>query len=128
MIFAILLIVGVAQATPAPIERKVSYFPNKKLASEQQFQNGQKVGVHKSWYANGKLRVLVEYEKPDQPKIYKAWYENGQLAKVIVFKDGKEAETKIYRETGQIYLNRVIRNGRMYGLPGGKACSSVSTE
>lgn len=123
----IFLILGVAQATPSSIDRQATYYPDEKLASEQFFQNGQKVGVHRTWYPSGKLKSLVEYEKPGQPKVYKTWYESGQLAKVIVFENGKEVDTKIYRETGQIYLNRVVRNGRVYGLPGGKACARVNT-
>lgn len=122
------LICGVAWAAPALIQRAVTFHENKKIASERFFQEGRKVGVHKTWFPNGKLQSLVEFEKPNQAKILKTWYENGQLAKLITFKDGMEADTKIYRETGQIYLNRVVRNGRMYGLPGGKACSRIKTE
>lgn len=115
-------------AAEGSVEKRVEYYSDKKMAAETFFQNGRKVGVHRTWYLSGNLKSRSEFEKPNQMKLYQSWFENGKMSKQIVFKDGLETDTKIYRESGQIYLNRVVRNGRMYGLPGGKACTRVKSD
>lgn len=121
---AILLLLAAAGAR-ASVEKRVSRHPDRKLATEEFYRDGRKVGVHRSWYPDGRLRSETEFEAPNRARRYRTWFANGRLSKQIIFKDGLEAETKIYRETGQIYLNRVVRDGRVYGLPGGKACARV---
>lgn len=114
----------VANASPKE-GRQVERYANGKLMSERFYKNGQKVGVHRTWYANGKLRSQSEFSLQGQMTVFKDWYDNGVLSKQINFENGYEVSTKIYRKTGQIYINRIMKNGRIYGLPGGKACFRV---
>jgi antitoxin component YwqK of YwqJK toxin-antitoxin module len=123
--FFFILLPTISFAAP---KKEVSYYPNHQLAFERFYQKGHKVGRHRMWYPSGKLRSESDFSAPDQMKRYREWYENGVLAKEIIFANGLETETKIYRESGQIYVNRVMHNGRLYGLPGGKACDRVREE
>lgn len=112
-------------AWASPIEKKVTYYSDHKKATERFYQDGKSVGLNRSWYPNGKLQTETKFSKPNEMEVSKVWYDNGQLQKIITYKDGHDVQTKIYRKTGQIYLNRIWRNGRLYGLPGGRACEGV---
>ena len=41
--------------------------------------DGQKTGVHKSWYKSGQLRYVFNYKKNQFNGEQKGWYENGKL-------------------------------------------------
>lgn len=107
-------------------QRQVTYYSNTKMATERFYLGDQKVGTHRTWYPSGQLKSRSSFSLPNTMELFEDWHDNGKLARQIRFENGMEVSTKVYRRSGQIYINRVIRNGRMYGLPGGKACFRVN--
>lgn len=84
--------------------------------------------THLKKYPNGKPWTQSVLDEQGRMVEYKEWYDNGVLAKEIWFENGLEVAAKVYRKTGQIYINQVIKNGRSYGLPGSKACFRVGED
>ena len=68
------------------------------LLEKRFFKNGQKVGIHRSWFPNGNNRLYSEFD-------------NGKY---------------INDQNGNIYMNvSFTKNGASVGLPGSKICNPI---
>ncbi|MDF3818740.1 hypothetical protein P3G55_02450 [Leptospira sp. 96542] len=100
--------------------------PNGRLSAERKFSDGKRVGLHRGWYPNGNLRFEASYALSG--KLHgkqKEWYESGKPYTYTEIKDGEEVGKKIWREDGQLYANYVFKDGRIFGLTGGKLCNQI---
>ena len=64
-------------------------YENGQLKGEGKYQNGNKIGEHKSWYENGELKSLDILIDGKKSGICRIWYENGQLMFEGQYKDGE---------------------------------------
>lgn len=131
----------------------ISYYPNGKLKSEDQYFNGQlegssrrffdngslsqkryyhqneKIGIHEGWWKNGNRKFYYEFESGFHHGELKEWFYSGALARNFHYELGKEVGSQqMWDEDGSIRANYVVKNGRRYGLIGLKNCKSVSDE
>ena len=98
------------------------YFEDGELASHREYANGKKVGVHEGWFPDGKRRFHQEFKKGLLDGETWEWFASGALAVYARFKDNKLLGKKMWRESGQIYMNYVFTANRSAGLPGTALC------
>ena len=113
----------------------ITYDKNGVIRFINNYKDGKKYGLQKSYYDNGTLdlfernitlgvcvykkyyqngQLLQEGETKDDVEVgdFKLWYENGQLCQIGSFKDGKEdGEWKYYYENGNLELKGHFKNG-----------------
>jgi antitoxin component YwqK of YwqJK toxin-antitoxin module len=104
------------------------FFDNGQRASRRDYSLGQRVGVHEGWFSNGHRRFHHEFRDGVNHGEAWEWYDNGALAIYASFDNGRLLGKKMWRETGQIYMNYVFPKGRAVGLPGTKLCYQVRNE
>jgi antitoxin component YwqK of YwqJK toxin-antitoxin module len=96
-----------------------------KLAARREFSRGKKVGVHEGWFHDGSRRFRHEFKDGQPDGEVWEWYNSGGLATYAKFSEGKLLGKKIWRESGQIYMNYVFTKDREVGVPGAKLCYQV---
>jgi len=103
-----------------------AYHPNGVLSSKRSYQKGKKVGEHLGYYADGKRRFQGFFQNGKPQGIYRQWHRNGALYQETHYDDsGQVVSYKTWRSNGQIYANAVLKDGRLYGLPGDDLCVSL---
>jgi antitoxin component YwqK of YwqJK toxin-antitoxin module len=96
------------------------------LSHERFYNNGRKEGIHRGWWPNGKLRFEYEFENDEYHGHVAEWYESGNIFKRFSYNAGhEEGSQRMWRLDGRIYANYVVKNNRIYGLSGRKACKSI---
>ena len=115
----------------------------------EQYRDGRKNGVAKTFYSNGALRSLESYKKnrlhglqnswwPDGSKksqalyneglrngIHYEWYSNGQLEREMRYKKGQQyGDQKGWKENGELKFSYIFREGKRYGFVGTNLCMS----
>lgn len=100
-------------------------FSNGQAAVRRQYSKGRKVGVHEGWFADGKRRFRHEYKDDQNDGEVWEWYNSGGLALYARFGNGRLLGKKMWRESGQIYMNYVFTKDHSVGLPGTKLCYQV---
>ena len=93
------------------------------------YEEGKKVGIHKSWFENGQQKFEYPYnQKGFYQGALKEWFPNGQLIREFNYVEGKESGTqKMWLENGNIRANYTVIDGERFGLIGLKKCYSVNT-
>lgn len=66
------------------------YYPADKIYLEQEYANGHKVGVHRSYYPNGQLANETKYDTDGNMVYSNSLYENGNTKEYTGTRDGKE--------------------------------------
>ena len=108
-------------------ERK--YFLNDSLAEIRFYDNGLKIGIHKSWRIDGRPKFEYSYQDGVYHGMMKEWYSNGQLVKEFNYVKGKESGTqRMWLSNGNIKANYTVVNGERFGLIGLKKCYTVKTD
>ncbi|TGK01689.1 hypothetical protein EHO59_11310 [Leptospira semungkisensis] len=126
-----------AYLEPVDVVRKTQYvnglrdgletdiYPDGRTASERTYSKGKKEGTHKGWHENGKRRFHYEFKNDQFDGESWEWYSSGELYTFGKFKEGRAIGRKIWRKSGQIYLNQVYFHENSFGLPGSKICKRV---
>ncbi|TGJ98975.1 hypothetical protein EHQ53_10675 [Leptospira langatensis] len=96
-----------------------------RTASERTYSRGRKEGIHKGWHENGKRRFHYEFKNDQFDGESWEWYSSGELYTFGKFKNGEAIGRKIWRRSGQIYLNQVYFHENSFGLTGSKICKKV---
>ena len=106
---------------------EAAWHPNGVTSSIRPYFRGQKVGRHEGFFSNGNRRFRSNYDEMGDPVgKYREWHPNGRIAIEKTFYKGRAVTQKTWRPSGQIYANTVLKNGRLWGLPGDELC--VNTE
>jgi len=102
---------------------------NGQLLEQRYFVQGEKHGVHISWFPNGQPRLYSEFDKGKYVNDRWAWYDNGQPYTYEKYDStGKILASKVWSKTGQIYMNLAFsKTGASLGMPGGKLCEPIRT-
>lgn len=97
------------------------------LLEKRFFKEGQKHGVHRSWFQNGNNRLYSEFDNGKYINDRWEWYDDG---KPYIYEkydlSGKILVTKMWNRYGNIYMNIVYdKNGSSVGMPGSKICNPI---
>ncbi|MCE9598575.1 MAG: hypothetical protein K8S54_11455 [Spirochaetia bacterium] len=96
------------------------------LIASREYRNGAKHGVHRVWFPNGNLRLYQRFNNGQNVGQSWLWFEDKRPAEFKMFgKNGQILAAKMWRPTGQIYLNYVFEDGGSIGMPGSKVCDPV---
>jgi antitoxin component YwqK of YwqJK toxin-antitoxin module len=109
----------------APDGEETETYKDGTVVARRHFTNGRKSGVHEGWFLDGKRRFHHEFKEGRNDGEVFEWYDSGALSMYARFKDGVLLGKKMWRETGQIYMNYVFPNGKAAGVPGTKLCYQV---
>ena len=101
------------------------YFPGGELSEKRYYTNGEKDKVHTGWWENGNLRFEYHFANGIYNGDYKEWYQSGKLLKHIHYVKGIDDCGKGWRETGKLYMNYIMKNGRRYGIVNSNLCYTV---
>jgi hypothetical protein len=107
---------------------ELTYFYSGVLAEKRYYEAGEKAGVHTGFWENGKMRFQYSFNKGQYDGDFKQWYKNGRLYTIIQYNEGIEKNGKAWRESGKLYLNYVMRNGRRYGMINPNLCYTLKNE
>ena len=99
--------------------------PTGQVVARREYRQGAKTGTHEGWYPDGKRRFHHEYRNGQNDGEVWEWYNSGSLAMYALFKEGRLLGKKMWRESGQIYMNYVFTADKAVGLPGTKLCFQV---
>jgi antitoxin component YwqK of YwqJK toxin-antitoxin module len=101
------------------------FFKTGQLVARREYTNGVKNGIHEGWFNDGKKRFHHEFKNNQSHGEFWEWHNSGALAMYARFKDGQLLGKKMWRESGQIYMNYVFPNNQAIGIPGAKLCYQV---
>ena len=86
-----------------PTDIKNEKFDKELLISEEEYKDGKKHGISKSWHANGQLSSEYYNKEGKIDGVYKSWHNNGQLEKKYNTKDGNlHGIYKCWYDDGQL--------------------------
>ena len=99
------------------------------ILEKRYYQDGLKVGIHRSWFLNGNDRVYSEFKDGKYVGDRWEWFENGKPAVYSKFdQDGRILVEKKWNRYGKIYMNQVFaEDGSSVGLPGSKNCKPIKS-
>lgn len=100
-----------------------------KLLAEWPYFAGAKHGTHKTWDKQGRLRTHARFHMGNYVGEAWSWYPDGKPYDYRKYNDkGELLIARLWRPTGQVYLNQVFRNGEAIGMPGSKLCDPTEAE
>ncbi|MDZ4725907.1 MAG: hypothetical protein SH817_07110 [Leptospira sp.] len=99
------------------------------ILEKRYYQDGLKVGIHRSWFLNGNDRVYSEFKDGKYVGDRWEWFENGKPAVYSKFdQEGRILVEKKWNRYGKIYMNQVFaEDGSSVGLPGSKNCKPIKS-
>ncbi len=97
------------------------------LLEKRFFKEGQKQGIHRSWFPNGNNRLYSEFDNGKYINDRWEWYDN---TKPYIYEkfdtNGKILATKMWNRQGHIYMNIAFaKDGSSIGMPGSKICNPI---
>ncbi|BDA80368.1 hypothetical protein LPTSP3_g32980 [Leptospira kobayashii] len=100
------------------------------LLEQRYFKEGQKQGIHRSWFPNGNNKQYSEFKDGNYINDRWEWYDNGKPSLYEKFdQNSKLIVTKKWNRNGQIYMNIVFTdNGSSAGMPGSKICEPIKKQ
>ena len=102
------------------VERR---YPNGALMSLEWYQDGRKVGHHDTWWPNGQRRSSANFHADAFDGEYRTWRADGSPYELRHYADGRETGLQqSWDESGRLYLNYEVRNGRRYGFINATPC------
>ena len=102
--------------------QEIHYYQNGNKFKVRHYDQGLAQGNHKVFYPNGQLMKDLNFKDDVYEGDYTEFYESGQVYIYKKFKNGKAIGHKQWRKNGQIFANVVYKDGKRYGLYGGKLC------
>lgn len=100
-----------------------------KRLAEWPYAAGAKHGIHKTWDKEGRLRTHAQFQMGSNVGESWSWYPDGKPYDYRKYNQkGELLIARLWRPTGQIYLNQVFRNGQAIGMPGSKLCDPTDAQ
>lgn len=82
-----------------------------------------------TFWPNGRLRQTIEYLGDVRHGEYRTWSVDGRPYELKHYEYGREAGLQqAWDETGTLYLNYEVRNGRRYGLVNARPCLPAAAD
>lgn len=100
-----------------------------KLLASRAYRMGIKHGIHRTWYASGVQKSYAKFQFGRYTGQVWQWHDNNVPAQFDLYNERGEIQaSKVWRRTGQIYMNHTFQNGAAIGMPGSKVCDPVGTQ
>ena len=108
---------GIQKALITSDGSSIYYYPNGKVKSTRDAQDGLRVGVYQSFYFDGKIKEYGTYNKNGQEDgVFVSYYPSTTYLSKIAWVEGNlHGESIFYYPNGKILLSGLYRNGRKYG-------------
>lgn len=104
---------------------QTTFYPDGSLSEKRYFTKGEKDNLHTGWWQNGNKRFEYHFTNGVYNGDYKEWYQSGQLLKHIHYTNGTDDWGKGWRESGKLYMNYIMKDGRRYGIVNSNLCYTV---
>lgn len=101
------------------------FYEDGSLSEKRFFTKGEKDGIHTGWWQNGNSRFEYHFANGIYNGDYKEWYQSGKPLKHIHYTSGIDDWGKGWRETGKLYMNYIMKDGRRYGIVNSNLCYTV---
>jgi len=101
------------------------FYEDGTLAEKRYYHLGEKDSVHTGWWQNGKPRFEYHFKQGLYNGNYKEWYSSGQGYKHILYINGKDEWGKGWRESGKMFMNYTMKDGRRYGIVNSNLCYTI---
>ncbi|TGN09811.1 toxin-antitoxin system YwqK family antitoxin [Leptospira ilyithenensis] len=100
------------------------------ILEQRYFKEGQKHGIHRSWFPNGSNKQYAEFNEGTYINDRWEWYDNDKPSLYEKFdSNGRLIVSKKWNRNGQIYMNIVFTdNGSSVGMPGSKICEPIKKQ
>jgi antitoxin component YwqK of YwqJK toxin-antitoxin module len=106
-----------------------TFFPNAKLETERNYQDGIGYGRHFGYWQNGNKKFDFIYINDKREGIQKQWYESGsQYYELSFTNDQENGMQKAWRENGKPFINYEVKDGVRYGLQKSALCYTLKNE
>lgn len=102
-----------------------SFFPDGKILEKRFYHKGEKNGTEIGWWENSNKRFEYHFTNGIYNGDYKEWYEDGKPLRWIHYTNGKDDWGKGWRETGKLFMNYEMKNGRRYGIVNSNLCYTI---
>jgi hypothetical protein len=110
-----------------PIGPYIHRSKDQKIFKVGLYENGSLNGSETMWHTNGKISQQTAFRFGIRQGSYREWSETGLLLRESEYEKGIEISQKAWRESGELYANYKLRNGRYFGLKGGRLCQMAPT-
>jgi antitoxin component YwqK of YwqJK toxin-antitoxin module len=92
-----------------------SYY-SKQIVAEENFSNGVRQGISKTYYSNGKVSEELEFDKGKKSGIWKQYFDDGTLKLNSAYSDDKKTGPYLYNfPNGKTESTGFYRNDKMDG-------------
>ena len=99
-----------------------TFYSNGDRESTRWYNNGEKDSVHTGWWENGIKKYEYHFDNGLYNGLFTEWYQSGTIIQQVMYAHGKELYGKGWRETGKLYMNFVMKDGRRYGMNNSNLC------
>ena len=107
---------------------RITYYLNGDLSEKRFYTNGEKDNVHTGWWQKGNKRFEYHFTNGIYNGDYREWYQSGRLLKHIHYTNDMDDWGKGWRESGKLYMNYVMKEGRRYGIVNSNLCYTVKND
>lgn len=105
-----------------------TFYPNGKKESTRWYTNGEKDSLHSGWWENGNKKFEYHFKNGNYNGLFTEWYQSGKQLQQVMYANGKELYGKGWRESGKLYMNFVMKDGRRYGMNNSNLCYGLKSE
>ena len=102
-----------------------SFFNDGSISEKRFYTNGEKDGINTGWWPNGNKRFEYQFSKGIYSGDFKEWFEDGKEYKYIYYVNGNDQWGKGWRESGKLFMNYQVKDGRRYGIVNSNLCYTV---
>ena len=104
---------------------QLHYSPKGVLLTRQHYKNGVLSGVQRSWHMNGKKHTMDHYQNGLKQGNHWTWTREGNLYSYKNYEQDTLIAHKVWKPDGSMESNFVIRDNKLIGKGGTKACREV---
>ena len=104
---------------------QIIFYEDGTVSEKRFYAKGEKDGTHTGWWQNGNMRFEYHFDNGIYEGDYKEWYQSGKPLKHIHYTKGIDDWGKGWRETGKLYMNYIMKDGRRYGIVNSNLCYTV---
>ncbi len=101
------------------------FYEDGSLYKQRFYKDGLAIGKHRIFYPDGSLKKEMFFVNDMLDGDYTEFYPDGKVYIYKLYEKGMALGHKQWRKNGQIFANVVYKDGKRYGLYGGKLCNDI---
>lgn len=107
---------------------QLHYSPKGVLLTRQNYKKGVLSGVQRSWHMNGKKHTMDHYQNGIKQGDHWTWTKEGNLYSYKIYEKDTLITHKVWKPDGSMESNFIIRDNKLIGKGGTKACREVRSK